>query len=137
MENAAKNYGSANPSEAAMQEKHSAKQKLKHKKRIDILKNLLYKNNRCNEELALQVEIGGGYQFLDCPPLLYSPAEKSSAEKISTTQESHSKSFSKPMRGSLNDHLTNLVSSDKNSDEQRTPEMKSHLWGVLANISEN
>ena len=36
---------------------------------------MLYKNNRCNEELERQVEKGGGYQFLDCPPMLFSPNE--------------------------------------------------------------
>ena len=69
--------------------------------RLEILRNMLYKNNRCNEELAKQVENGGGYQFLDCPPILFSPAE-SILEPDLTANKSHSISPSKkPMRSSL------------------------------------
>ena len=38
----------ANAAERAMQEKASARQREKQKKRIDILTAMLYKNNKCN-----------------------------------------------------------------------------------------
>jgi len=70
-DNRTKDMG-ANPAERKMQEKCSARQREKQKKRIDILTEMLYKNNKCNYELGKQVE-NGNLQFFDCPPILYSP----------------------------------------------------------------
>ena len=112
------------------------KQRDKHKKRVDILRNFLYKDNRCNEELALQVEQGGGYQFLDCPPILFSPAESPNGTSRAK-KESHSKSKKKPMRGSLDDQFGEFDRNDNNKTEEKKNEFKSRLWAVLANISED
>ena len=70
----------ANAAERAMQEKASARQREKQKKRIDILTAMLYKNNKCNQELGKQVE-NGKLQFFDCPPILYSPVSDKNKQK--------------------------------------------------------
>ena len=103
---------------------------------------MLYKGNRCNDELARQVERGGGYQFLDCPPILFSPNEtiaKPPQDGDAENQESHSKSPMrkrrvKPMRSSLH---AGQSDEEEDEEEDRLHYGKSKLWEVLANISES
>lgn len=82
---------------------------------------MLYKNNRCNEELAEQIK-NGNFQFFDCPPILYSPTEQ---DELRSRNLSHSVSARKLMRSSLQElHQV--------KDEEADDEKKPSLWSVLA-----
>jgi len=106
--------------------------KERQKKRNDILDAMLYKNNNCNEELAQQIEKGGGYQFLDCPPILFSPIE--GIDRVDKAKhQSHSskaQSESKLMRSSLYD-------VDFSKEQVKKHVVSNSLWSVLANISDS
>lgn len=89
---------------------------------MEILTSMLYKNNRCNEEIADSISTGK-LQFFDCPPILYSPTYSSEITN-NQTNKSHSQG---PNQSNKKPSLWSVLAHFKPKQIEQLKQLKKNL----------